>query len=161
MSINSIQLLVKGLLQDLPLPTTPTDTLIAICTPPTTDDRTDPRAYIWGSIGAEKRRTFARGPGFKDIIHQLDIWVIWFGDATDPNADSQFPIVLEEIMNELRTTLMPVLNLVDPATGRTSNVDAIGEDMRWDYSPVHAIADQGIFRYDGRIVATIKEMIRA
>lgn len=171
MSINSVQQLVKGLLQNLALPTTPNSNLIAIVTPPAEDDRTDPRCYIWGSYGTEKRQTMPRAQpppaqlttgGFKWVIHKLDIWVIFFMSTEDPNADSQFPVVLEEIMFTLRRTQMPIFNLVDTATGRTSDIMMIGEDLSWDYAPVHAIQGlSNVLRCDGRIVATVFEKLQS
>jgi hypothetical protein len=161
---------VKGLLDGLALPHSPegATTLTAIVTPPTTDSRTDPRAYVWGSHGRELRETMPRAqPGqtgtgaFKHLKHELDIWIICFGDPLDAEADSAFPAVIEEIMQVLRNTLMPVQNVVDNNTGRTSTILVIGEDMTWDYGPVHVIADQRIFRYDARIVASITESIQA
>lgn len=170
MSISSVQLYLKNQLQGLALPTTPAQNLTAIVTPnqPVMKD-TFPRAFIWGSTGNEGRQTMPRAKpgqpstgGFKTLVHHVDIWIVWFGVSSDPNADSQFPSVMEAIMQQLRTTTMPVLNLLDTTTGRLSDLLMVGEDMKWDYAPVHSLIPQrNIYRYDGRIIVDVKEKIQA
>lgn len=169
MSISSVQLYLKNQLQGLALPTTPAANLTAIVTPPTVDKRTIPRAYIWGSTGQEARQTMPRAQpglpstgGFKVLEHNVDIWIVWYDVASDALADSQFPSIMEAIMQQLRTTLMPVLNLLDTTSGRVSDLLMVGEDMHWDYAPVHSVIPQrNIYRYDGKIVVRIKEKIQA
>lgn len=171
MSINSVQLYIKGQLDQMTLPVVMagSDKLTAIVTPPVVDDRVTARCWIWGSTGDEKRRTMPRGgfggnAAFKGVTSRVDIWVKCYGDAMDVQAgtaDSPFPTVLEEIMNKLRTVQMPILNLLDTSTGRTSDIISIGEDMKWDYSRVYVTADQRMLIYEGRITATITEWIQA
>jgi hypothetical protein len=163
-----MQQYVKGVLDGLSLPTTPAENLTAIITPPVVDTRTTPRAYIWGSTGTDLRRTMPRAMplmpqtgGFKELVHKIDVWIVWFGAASDVNRDSQFPIVMDTVMGALRNTLDPVRNTVDPQTGAVSEIVAIGENMQWDYAPVHPVADQRYLRYDGRIILEVKEWIQA
>lgn len=165
MSINSVQLYMKGLLDGMDLPVSMGgNKLTAMVSPPAKDSRTVPRCYIWGSTGTEARRTMPRTEGFKNVEHKIDIWVVAFASPKGVGTgsqDSPFPSILEAIMNQLRTTPMPVINLVDNITGRTSDIISIGEDMKWDYAPVHTIVPDRTLRFDGRIVATVKEWLQA
>lgn len=165
MSINSVQLYLKGLLDGMDLPVSMGgDKLTAIVSPPATDTRTTPRCYVWGSTGTEARRTMPRVEGFKNIEHKIDIWVVCFASPKGAGTgvlDSPFPSILEAVMEQLRTTPMPVINLLDTISGRTSDIISVGEDMKWDYAPVHTVMPQRTMRFDGRIIASVKEWIQA
>lgn len=167
MPLNSVQTYLKGVLNGLALPFG-SPNLTAMITPPDPGDGMLPAVYIWGSTGEEARQTMPRAKpglpstgGFKVILYRVDCWLIWFGDAENANADSAFPAVIDVVTNQLRTTLMPVLNLVDPVTSGTSNLLAVGENIDVDYAPVHATEDQRYLCYTARVICEIKEQIQA
>ena len=142
--------------------------LEARITPPDPGDGMVPTAYIWGSTATEARQSMPRASpgeystgGFKKIVHQVDIWVVWYGYSSDPMADSAFPSVIDAVTAVLRNTLMPFRNLVDPLTGASSTLLAIGEKLNWDYAPVHSTADQRILRYVAKIGCTVEELLQA
>jgi hypothetical protein len=165
-ALNAVQQHMKGLLDQLVLPLD-MGILNAFITPPDPGDGTQAAVYIWGSTGDEKRQTMPRARpnllstgGFKVIVHSLDLWLIWFGSAEDPSADSQFPLVIDSVTKVLRNTLMPV-DITDPDTGDLSSILAIGEDLKWDYAPVHSVEDERWLVYTARVIATIKEKLQA
>jgi hypothetical protein len=171
MPLNTVQLRLKSVLDQLPLPQD-LGILQAFIQPfnPNTDG-TDACAYIWGSHGDETRLSKPRAlpgdlstGGDKTIHHSVDIWLVWFGEAEDPRADSQFPAVIDAVTACLRNTTLlgpETLNAVDPITGQQSNLSAIGEDMQWNYAPVRAVADQRYLRYDAQITCQVTEVIQA
>ena len=157
-------------LNGLPLPANTGDHLQAFIAPPNPEeDQLDPHCYIWPSAGSEARESIPRGPapadvtksGWKALTHQIDVFLTWFQDDSDPNPDMSFLTVVDTVMDALRTTQDPVL-LTDPVTGRYSQVYATGERMNWDVAPVRGVmADQRILRWDARIVARIGEELQA
>lgn len=144
----------------------------AFISPPNPNtDATNPCAYVWGSHGDEQRMTVPRAQpgnlasgGNKTLTHQVDIWLVWFGSATDPERDAAFPAVIDAVMACLRNTMLldaVTIQAVDPWTGGVSDLLNIGENMSWDYAPVRATADQRYFRYDAQITCEVIEIIQA
>lgn len=171
MPLNTIQLRLKSILTELPLPRD-LGLLEAFIAPPNPNtEARDPAAYIWGSHGNEKRLTVPRAQagnlasgGDKELVHQVDIWLVWFGQADVPDADSQFPTVIDAVMACLRNTQLldaASIQAVDPITGQLSDLLNIGENMSWDYAPVRATADERYLRYDAQIVCEVVEVIQA
>lgn len=169
MGINSVQLFVKGVLDQMLLPLQ-LGNLAAYITPPVQGDGIVPGAYVWGSTGNESRRATPRAqPGnlasgaWKCAPHNLDIWLIWIGSVEDPDVDMQFPIVIDAVMAALRNTqlLDQQAKLTDPATGAVSHLLNLGEEMSWDYAPVRVLVDQRLRRYDAKIVCSAEEWFQA
>lgn len=166
MSLNAVQLYLKGILNGLALPSD-LGTLTAFITPPSPDYVSDPVIYIWGSTQVETRQTMPRAKpgqpatgGFKRIQHEVDAWLIWFGQADDTTADSQFPMVIDAVNAAVRNVLMPV-SLTDPTTGAPYTILAVGEHIRTDYAPVHQVEDQRWYCYNARHIFSITELIQA
>jgi len=157
---------VLSLLNGMPLPGN-TGPLEAFITPPSVEDnQEDPHAYIWPSTGSENRESIPRAgvpgvgtnqSGWKTMSHQVDVFLVWFGDESDQTPDLTFLTVLDAVMDALRTCTDPVTQ-ADPVTGRTSQVYATGERMTYDVAPVRGTsADQRVFRWDARIMARVLE----
>jgi hypothetical protein len=175
MPLNTVQLHLKSILDQLPLPGG-IGILQAFIQPLVVDtDAEDPVAYIWGSHGNESRKApsgskprarpgnLASG-GNKQLTHQVDIWLVYFESNEDPNGDSAFPSVIDAVMACLRNTELldaVTIHAVDPVTGQLSDLLAIGEDMDWDYAGVRVTADQRMFRYDAQITCEVVEVIQA
>ena len=159
-------------LDQMPLPGNGGQVLQAFITPPNPEeDQLDPHAYIWPSAGNESRQTVPRAPvpvvgtttsGWKEIMHQVDVWLTWFQDGDhDPDPDISFPVIVDAVMDALRTTADPIL-LTDEVTGRYSQVAGTGERMNYDVAiPKGADADQRILRYDARILVRLMENFQA
>lgn len=170
MPLVTIQTYLKGVLNGVILPQS-LGTLEAVISPPNpNDDVINPMAYIWGGRGDESRKTVPRAQprdlatgGHKTIDHDVDIWLVWFGAADDPQADFQFPSVIDAVCAVLRN--VPLLDqtqsAVDPVTGQQSDLLDVGERLSWEYAPVRAVADQRYFRYDAQISASIQEWFQA
>lgn len=154
----------------MPLPGN-TGPLQAFVTPPNPEeDQIDPHAYIWPSAGSEQRESLPRaaGPnlglnqsGWKCMTHNIDVWLVFFDDDSDPTPDFSFPLVVDAVMGVLRTTQDPVTQ-ADPVTGMISQIYATGERMSYEIAAVRGpAADQRILRYDARIAARIMEEFQA
>lgn len=140
---------------------------------PETEQRT-PHAYVWSARGDERRSSGPRSAapsgapqyvpampaGWKYMQHSLEIYLVWFDDQTDAQADSTFPFLVDAVMNALRTTKMPV-PIVDPSTGLNTQIVDLGRSMTYEYSPLKATAAQRIDRFDAMILAPVQEWIQA
>jgi hypothetical protein len=171
MPINTVQSRLKSILDGLALPQN-FGILQAYISPPNPNvDSYDPAAYIWGSHGNESRMTVPRAQpgnlasgGNKELIHQVSIWLVWFGKATGPTVDVAFPAIVDAVLACLRNTELldaVTIHAVDPVTGQLSDLLNIGENMSWDYAAVRAVADQRYFRYDAEITCEVIEIIQA
>lgn len=158
-----IQSLINGLV--VPGPAN-TGTLEAFVTPPDPNYDTTPAAYIWPTRGTEKRQAFPRniGPGtragWKQDDHELDIWVAWFGEDTDPYADTAFPSIIDSIMFTLRTSPDPGL-VTDPDTGVESWMVGVGENLTWEMAGVRSVEDQRWLRYSALVHCPFAEFFQA
>lgn len=171
MGIATVQSYLRGVLDGIPLPLG-AGALDAVITPPNPDDDAGAKAtaYIWGSHGVESRLTVPRAQhgnlatgGDKQTAHNVDVWLIWFGQAPAPNVDSQFPSIVDAVLAVLRNVPMldQTQHAVDPVTGQLSNLLNVGENMSWEYAPVRATADQRILRYDAQITVEVIEIFQA
>jgi len=158
--LNTVQQLLKGVLDQLQLPGS-AGVLTAYISPPNPGNGMDPAVYVWGSTAEDIRRSMPRGLGFRVIKHEIDLWLIWFGPADDQASDVAFPAIVDAVCQRLRVTPMPVLNAKDPLTGQNSNIEMIGERLRWDYSPVHSVEDQRWLVYTARIICDVREQVQA
>jgi hypothetical protein len=166
--LNSAQLFIRDTLDGTSPPgdTGLSGPLVALITPYDPDQSGAPRAYVWPSMGREKRRAKPRnhGPGtpaaVKDLNHTVEVFLVWFDSDSDPDADINFPGLIDYVMDLLRTCDNPAL-VTDPLTGRVSQLVDIGEDMTYTYVPPRSTADQRILRYDARISVPFLETFQA
>lgn len=170
MPIVAAQQYICNLLTDLPMPNG-NYRLDAYITPP--DPLTEyynPAAFIWPTDGNESRNG-ARGgsiprntgigtqAGTKPIIHMIDVYLIWFGDPDDRDADNWFPGMVDTVMWQLRTCPNPVV-VVDPFTQVESQLIDIGEDMEYRIV-IRAVGDQNFNRYDALVACRVTEILHA
>lgn len=170
MPINSVQTYLKDLLDGLPLPgpAGAEGNLAVYITPPDPGELKVPTAYLWPQTGEEKRLTTPRAggpnvaePGWKHIQHRVPLFIAWVGIASDPTADTNFPAVIDAVMAALRPSPDEVL-INDPVTGIISSLLlGIGEEMTYDYTVVHTLADQRLLRYDARLNLTVDEYFQS
>lgn len=170
MSIVAVQSYIRDSLQNLPLPNGSLNLKVYITPPDPNDEAEFPTAYVWPSAGDETRDphhggTIPRntGPGTpsgnKPVIHDMDIFLVWFGADDDPDADSWFPGMVDAVMGALRYIKMPQ-SITDPYTGYTSDLVDLGENMAYEVV-VSAVANQAYNRYDARIKLRLLELIFA
>jgi hypothetical protein len=166
--INSTQVYIKNLLQGLIVPGNQLP-LEAYITPEDPRDEENPAAYIWPSNGNENRQAVPRvgadiydpkQAGWKTLTHDLDIWLTWFNDDSDPNADISFPAVVDIVMYTLRSSANPAV-VYDPLTALGSQLIDVGERMTYRIGGLRATADQRWVRYDAQLTLTIIEELQS
>jgi hypothetical protein len=170
MPIVSAQLYTAGLLEGM---TPPGDTglrgpISALITPldPDIDPDGIARCYVWPASGPERRRAMPRNTGkstpagWKQLTHELQIFMIWMDSPDDPAADVNFPAFIDYVMDELRTSPNPFL-YTDPETGRASQMVNLGEVMTYDFVPPRTLQPQVFRRYDARIRCSLLELFQA
>lgn len=124
------------------------------------------RIYVWPARFPEKRRAQPRNDlpngspgGWKDIKHELQVFLVWMDDPNDPNADVNFPILIDWVADVLRTSRNPV-QWTDPYSGITSNFANLGEVQTGDFVPPRTLADMAMRRYDARIQCSLLELFQ-
>ncbi len=144
----------------------------AFITPP--DPRVQariPAIYIWPSDGTENRSAELggtvprnKGPGTasgtKGLLHQFDVYVTWFAVNSGKQKDPVFPGIVDCVMMALRYTQPNPAELTDPATGLTSTVYNVGEQMKYR-TGIESTADERFLRYDALIQVSCWEIINA
>lgn len=170
MPIVSAQNYVKGILVGMVPPgdtgiRLPIDALITPLDPDVNPDGIA-RCYVWPAKGPEKRLAMPRNTGkntpagWKQITHALEIFMVWMDSPDDPAADVNFPLFIDFVMDELRTSANP-FQFTDPKTGRVSNMVNLGEVMSYDYVPPRSLTDMSMRRYDARIQCSLLELFQA
>ena len=170
MPIVSAQTYVKGILAGMVPPgdtgiRQPIDSLITPLDPDVNPDGIA-RCYVWPAKGPEKRLAIPRNSGkgtpagWKQITHQLEIFMVWMDSPDDPAADVNFPLFIDFVMDELRTSPNPA-QFTDPDTGRASNMVNLGEVMTYDYVPPRTLESQAMRRYDARIQCSLLELFQS
>ena len=130
-----------------------------------------PAIYIWPSDGQENRSgelggTIPRnkGPntpsGTKGLLHQMDVYITWFSANQGRQADPVFPAIVDTVMAALRYSQPNPAELTDPATGLTSTVYNVGEQIKYRVG-IEATADERWLRYDSLLQVTCWEIINA
>lgn len=171
MSINSTQVYIRDLLQNLTWPTGNLPNLVAYITPPDPDVEANlPKAYVWPSHGSESRSTTNGGTvpraltvggpsGFKGVQHSMDVYLVFFGADDDPEADTLFPMMVDTVMSKLRVSTDPV-TVTDQYTAIDSWLIDVGETMTYEVT-LRSLVDEGYNRYDALIGVSILELIAA
>ena len=170
MPIVSAQTYVQGILQGATPPgaTGITGPIQCLITPldPDVNPAGAARIYVWPAKGPEKRRAMPRntGPhtpaGWKDLKHELEIFLVWMDTPDDPQADVNFPLLIDYVMMLLRTSPNPA-QVTDPETGLVSNMVNLGEVMTYEYVPPRTLAEQAFRRYDARIQCSLLELFQS
>ena len=170
MPIVAVQNALLQILDNLPMPNG-NYLLQAYITPPDPEtDYSNPHAYLWptrghesrnpGDGGAIPRNTGVNTPaGTKPIRHNFEIFVRWYANNDDPDADAWFPSIMDSIMWALRTATDPLV-VVDPFTEVNSQLIGIGEDMSYEIT-VRATTDEAMNMYDGLITLPVLEILHA
>jgi hypothetical protein len=123
------------------------------------------RCYVWPATGPEKRRAMPRnsGPGtpagWKDLLHELSIFLMWTDSQQDPGKDVNFPLFIDWVMDILRTS-PNAAQWQDPETGVISNFANLGEVMSYDYVPPRTLETQRRLRYDARVRCSLLELFQ-
>jgi len=130
-----------------------------------------PQAYVWPTRGKESRdpkkggtvpraASFGAPSGLKSEVHNLGVWLVWFGADTDQDADNLFPGMVDWVMVQLRSTEDPTPIQTDPWSGIQSYLLDIGEDMDYEIT-LRSLLEQRYDRYDALITLTVSEVFPA
>lgn len=139
----------------------------ALITPDDPDVNPDgiPRCYVWPASGPEKRLAMPRNTGkgtpagWKQTSHALEIFLVWMDTPNDNDADVNFPLFIDWVMDIIRTSPNPA-PWIDPASGIASNFANFGEVMKYDFVPPRTLEAQRMRRYDARITCTLLELFQ-
>lgn len=159
MPLNSVQLYVKGLLDELQIPGL-TVALEAYVTPPVVEDIDRPKAYVMASRGRVKRQTAPRGPGFKRLDWTVDVYVTYETIPDSDTVDQEMPLIIDAICTKLWTTTMPLF-IEDPTTGQRSQILQIGEEFDIEYPPERTPATLRMLYFVARIGFDVYEAVQA
>lgn len=158
MPLNSVQLYVQGLLNNLPVPGG-TDTIKAWITPPAAEPLSGPRAYVWGGHIREGRQTMPRGPGFRELPWMIEVWLIYETNANVASLDQKFPLVIDAVWKKVWTATMPT-TITDPTTNVTSQIIAVGEESELEYPPERTPASLRMVLYTALLRVQVKEVVQ-
>ena len=134
-----------------------------------------PRLFVWGAAVNEQRVTIPRSEeginpmlvppgqtvnaGWKRRGYTLQMWLYGVQNNNDPNRESKFPVLIEQVLDAIRSTSVPA-NLVDSVTGEQSWAMDIGEDFTWEYDVDRTLADQRLIRNLCRFDINLMEMFQ-
>jgi hypothetical protein len=170
MPIVSVQNALMSILQGLPMPGG-NYLLEAFVTPPDPEtDYTNPHIFIWPTKGSESRDPKDGGAiprntgvgtpaGTKPIRHHMEMFVRWYANNDDPNADSQFPSFIDAICWALRTCQDPQI-AVDPFTQVESQLVGIGEEITYMIT-LRSTEDEAYGLYDCLLTLPVLEILHA
>lgn len=156
MPLNSVQLYVKSVLNGITVPGQP-QTLTAAITPPVFEDIGAPRCFIWGGRVQGSRQTMPRGAGFRKLPWLIDIYLVYLTNPQNTTVDSEFPLVIDAVLNKLWTTQMPTI-ITDPATEVVTQIQAIGEEWTLDYPPERTPGTLKMLWYSALLTTTVLEV---
>jgi hypothetical protein len=98
--------------------------------------------------------------GWKDLLHELSIFLMWIDpDPDDPTIDVNFPLLIDWVMDIIRTSPNPA-QWTDPESGLVSDFVNFGEVMKYDFVPPRSLEPQTIRRYDARINCSLLELFQ-
>lgn len=164
MGLNAVQTFVQDTLNGLIPPGQNGQPIRAYIAPPSSvPTGTGAVAFVWGSTIQGKRQTAPRVQGqgtggYMKYIYTPDIWIYQEMIPDAPNADVQFPLLLDAVIGALLAVKVPQF-LTDPVTGATSQLLAIGETIGVGMNPVRATEDERIYLYQGNVRPTVEEAI--
>lgn len=159
MPLNSVQLYMQGLLDQLAVPGG-SDVIKAWITPPAVEALNGPKAYVWGGHVHEGRKTMPRGPGFRELPWMIEVWLTYETNTNVANLDQKFPLIIDAVWNKVWTTPMGTF-ITDPTTGVKSQIAAVGEETELEYPPERVPATLRMVLYTALLRVSVKEIVQA
>ena len=167
MPLNSVQIYVSNLLNNLELPLS-TAPLEAYITPPTYEDIDRPKAYVWGGRCRGRRQTMPRTTsgrlvdgrsGFKQLDWSVDVYLLYETVPDSATVDQEFPVIVDAVMTALWTTPLNSF-ITDPTTGVVSEIVSIGEEWDFEMLPERTPNTLRMLLYTARITLTVTEILQ-
>ena len=158
MSVNAVEQYVQGLLDGVQSPNMPAPIQAWVMPPPVVQLTPNPCVFVWGGTWAEERHTLSRGRGEKRVAYQLTLTIqgATSNDLTDDYPPSAFPILIETVMNILRTVTIPI-PVTDPVTGAQSIIQTIGEKMSVTHPTPITASDQQFIWHNAVVKCMVSE----
>lgn len=130
-----------------------------------------PAIYIWPADFNENRSTELGGTvprntgintasGTKGILHQMDVYLTWTGINNATQTDPVFPGMIDAVTAVLRYSQPNPAHVTDPASGITSTIYNVGEEMR-GRPGIEALDDERWLRYDALVTVSVWEILNA
>jgi hypothetical protein len=171
LSIVNVQAFLLNILDGLSMPYGQPAAEAFITPPDPRRKASVPAIYVWPADGNENRSgtlggTLPRntGPntasGTKGIMHQVDVYLTWFGQSKGRQSDPVFPAMVDAVMYALRFSAPNPATMKDPNTGEVTDVYNVGEDMHYR-TGLEATEDERILRYDCLVTCSVWENFRA
>lgn len=168
MPLNSVQLYVRDLLNNLAVPLMGIPPVEAYVTPPVFEDIDRPKAYVWGGRARGRRQTMPRNTsgqlvdgksGFRKIDWHIDIYLVYETTPDAAELDMEFPCVVDAVMTKLWTTPLNIF-ITDPITGVVSEITSIGEEWDYEMLPERTPNTLRMIYYSSRITMVVSEVIQ-
>ena len=164
MPLYSVSKYVLGLIDGLPLPAG-LPPLEAWITPPALEEIDGPKAHVWGGRVRGGRQTAPRGPGFKRLPWQVDVYLVYMDTPDDALTYEPFPQVIDTVISVFAKTTMPLFidaagNPMGPnAVNETdTQILSIGESWELEYPPERVTASMLMVWYVARIGLDVLEV---
>lgn len=166
--LNSVQIYVANLIDNLEVPVLNTPPIECFITPPVNEDIDRPKAYVWGGRSRGNRQTMPRNKsgrlvdgasGFKELHWTVDIYLVYETVPDDPDIDQVFPCIVDAVMTRLWTTPLNVF-ITDPKTGVVSEITSVGENWDFEMLPERTPNTLRMIYYTARIGAEITEVVQ-
>jgi hypothetical protein len=120
-----------------------------------------PVIHVFTSGFSERRQTMPRASnahpgGYKKARHSVDLFILVLQKSTKSYADSAFPILLETIMQKLRSVPLTA-PITDPDTGAESTILSIGEEFEVKIAPLVTVTNQQLVAWQAQITCPVDE----
>jgi len=90
-----------------------------------------------------EQSTAPKPSAFVHLRWQMDVTLTWTMAAKDPNVDTAFPLVIDQILAKFLTTVTAGYRMIDPVTGNNTQLLAIGERGQLAYTRLKTTGTQG------------------
>lgn len=159
MPLNSVQEFVRDVMNGLVVPTI-AQPLEAYITPPTVEELDGPKMYIFGARLLVNRQTAPRGPGFQHYNWTVDGYISYETTPDSDNVDSEFPLIIDAVMQAARSYSPMPRFITDSVTGQRSQILSFGEQMQLEYPPERTPSTLRMLYYTCRIGFDIYEAVQ-
>ncbi len=162
MSLNAVLQHVKAVIDGLPvvLPTQ-TVTLSAMVQPSAVTPLSKPVVYVWSERMSANQETFTRPEGFQRFKWLVDLYLHYETTANigaRPGVDQEFPLIVSAVIKALHHDPINVM-ITDPTTGEESQLNAIGDDLKYSAPPEKTAGGQRLVYYVARLTTTAEEWV--
>lgn len=178
MTLSSVQMYVRDVIQGVEAPDYASPLLSAVSVPiPGVLKLAQPLAFVWGASWREDRISIPRAAaginptlidpnsgqtvpsGWKERFYTVSAWIYGAELPNDPNRDTKFPVLIEQVMDTIRMTSLPQ-PIVDEKTGEHSKILSIGENFSAEYDVDRTLADQRTLRNECVLQISVQEVFQ-